>query len=112
MITENLLKPFHLTFEITVLVVYHIPRWLVSGAQIWLYEERKGNWTFGRHLRVQMKRHIPGLCQRLVQLRLRPSRKPKSNRSFTESDFLANLSQTTPVSRVQVECGFQSFQWT
>lgn len=65
----NPLKFVHLVFELTALVVYHIPRWLVSGTQIWLYEDRKGNWTFGRHLRVQMKRHVPGLCQRQVHLK-------------------------------------------
>lgn len=50
-----------LGFEITALAVYHIPRWLVSGTHILLYEDRKGNWTLGRHLRVQMKRHMPGV---------------------------------------------------
>lgn len=61
MIMANLLKLLRLTFEIAVLVAYRIPRWLVSGTQIWLYEDRKGNWTLVRHLRVQMKRYIPGL---------------------------------------------------
>ena len=51
----------YLGFEIAALVAYHIPRWLVSGTQILLYEDRKGNWTLGRHLRVQMKRHMPGV---------------------------------------------------
>ena len=44
--------------EIAALVGYYIPRWLVSGLQIWLYEDRKGNWTLGRHIRIRMKRHM------------------------------------------------------
>jgi hypothetical protein len=44
--------------------VYHIPRWLVSGIRIGLYEDKKGKWTFGRHLRVQAMRNIRGLRQR------------------------------------------------
>jgi hypothetical protein len=61
MITANPLKLLRLAFEVVALVAYHLPRWLVSGMRIWLYEDRKGNWTFGRHLRVQMKRHMPSL---------------------------------------------------
>ena len=66
MITAHPLKLFRLAFEITTLVVYHIPLWLLSGIQILLYEDRKGEWTFGRHLRVQVKRHSRGFCQRKV----------------------------------------------
>jgi len=50
-------KLLYLGFEITALVVYHIPQWLVSGMRILLYEDRKGNWTLGRHFRAQMMRH-------------------------------------------------------
>ena len=57
-------KLLYLCFEITALVAYHIPLWLVSATQIWLYEKRKGNWTFGRHMRVQMKRHMPGVWEK------------------------------------------------
>lgn len=57
-------KLFYLCFEITALVVYHIPLWLVSATNIWLYEDRKGNWTFGRHMQVQMKRHMPTVLQK------------------------------------------------
>jgi len=55
---------FYLVFEIAALLTYHIPQWLVSAAQIWLYEDRKGNWTISRHIRVQMKRHMPVVWQR------------------------------------------------
>ena len=48
----------YLCFAITVLVVYHAPRWLFSAIQVWLYEERKGNWTFFRHIRVLMIRDV------------------------------------------------------
>ena len=64
MITANPLKLLRLAFEIVILVTYDVPRWLVSGTEIWLYEDRKGNWTLFRHLHVQMKRYIPGLRQR------------------------------------------------
>ena len=57
----SLRKLLRLSFEITNLVLSHIPRWLISGIWIVLYEDRKGNWTLGRHLRVQMKRHMPGV---------------------------------------------------
>ena len=60
-------KLLRLGFEITALVVYHTPRWLVSGMRISLYEDRKGNWTLGRHMHVQMKRHMPGVWGRLVE---------------------------------------------
>lgn len=107
----NPLKLFHLTFEITALVVYHIPRWLVSGTQIWLYEDRKGNWTFGRHLRVRMKNHVPGLCGRYVQLELRFT-SGKFNSPFTGSDFPPHRFRTTPLSKVQTGFGFRLFQRT
>ncbi|KAF9648439.1 alpha/beta-hydrolase [Thelephora ganbajun] len=57
-------KLFHLGFEVMALVAYHIPRWLVSATKIWLYEDKKGNWTLVRHMRVQMKRHMPSVWQR------------------------------------------------
>jgi hypothetical protein len=56
-VTRQILKLFHLVFEVTALVVYYLPQWFVSGSQIWLWEERKGNWTLRRHLCVQMMRH-------------------------------------------------------
>ena len=59
--SANLRKLLRLGFEIAALVAFHIPRWLVSGTRILLYEDRKGNWTLGRHLRVQMKQHMPGV---------------------------------------------------
>ena len=60
----NPLKLFRLTFEMIAMAMYHAPRWFVSGIRIWLCEDRKGNWTLGRHLRIQMKRHIPGIRRR------------------------------------------------
>ena len=62
--TADLRKLFYLCFEIIILVGYHIPLWLASATQIWLYEDRKGNWTFARHIRVQVKRHIGGVLRR------------------------------------------------
>src|ERR1700742_3163946 len=59
--TASLCKLLRLGFTIANLAVSHIPRWLASGVWIMLYEDRKGNWTLGRHLRVQMKRHMPGV---------------------------------------------------
>ena len=56
--TANLRKLVYLSLEAVALVAYHIPRWLVSGIQIWLYEDRKGNWTLGRHMRAQMWGHM------------------------------------------------------
>ena len=57
-------KLLYFGFEIVALVAYHIPLWLVSAMQIWLYEDRKGNWTFARHMRVQMRRHILNVFQK------------------------------------------------
>ena len=54
----NPLSLLRLGFATTALVVYHIPRWLVSGIRILLYEDRKGNWTLVRHFRAQMMGHM------------------------------------------------------
>ena len=62
--TANPRKLLHLGLEAVALVVYHIPRWLVCGTQIWLYEDRKGNWTLGRHMRAQMMGHMMGVAQK------------------------------------------------
>jgi len=62
--TVDLHKLLYLCFEITALLAYHIPRWLASATQIWLHEDRKGNWTIARHIRTQMKRHMPDVWQR------------------------------------------------
>jgi len=54
-------KLLRFCFEITVLVVYHVPQWLLSGMRIWLHENRKGNWTLQRHFRVQLLRYMVGI---------------------------------------------------
>ena len=60
-IMAGLPKLLRFGFEITALVVYRIPQWLVSGTRILLYEDRKGNWTLRRHFRVQMLRYMVGI---------------------------------------------------
>ena len=55
--TWNPRKLVYLGFETAALVVYHIPRWFVSGMRILLSEDRKGNWTLSQHFRAQMMRH-------------------------------------------------------
>lgn len=65
MVTASPFRLPLLAFEITALVVYHVPRWFVTGMQIWIFEDRKGNWTFSRHLRVQVMRHLFGFSRRV-----------------------------------------------
>jgi len=62
--TAVLRKLFYLCLEIVALVAYHIPRLLATAMQIWLYEDRKGNWTFARHIRAQMRRRMGGIRRR------------------------------------------------
>lgn len=58
------LKLLRLAFDITAIVVY-IPRWFVSGMGVMLYEDRRGNWTFSRHLCAQLMRYS-GIRERKV----------------------------------------------
>ena len=67
MVTASTFRLFRLAFEITALVAYYVPRWFISGMQVWIFEDRKGNWTFSRHLRVQVMRYLFGFPRRKVQ---------------------------------------------
>ncbi|KAF9779601.1 Alpha/Beta hydrolase protein [Thelephora terrestris] len=58
------LKLLRLVFNITAMIAY-IPRWFVSGMRILLYEDRKGNWTLGRHMCGQVMRYS-GIRQKKV----------------------------------------------
>ena len=66
MLTTHPLKLFRVTLEIVTLLAYHIPLWFVSGMQILMYEDKRGNWTFIRHLRVQVMRHSVVVSRRKV----------------------------------------------